>query len=100
MKKLNVAILGLFALAAIYSLNNSMSYADYDNSGPAMSEGELRAAYYGADRKIMQCANGSSECSSERVEDLKAARDAAQDGLSLHYNYKYVDGVYIKDPGN
>ncbi len=98
MKKLNAVIFGLFALTAVYSLNCPISYADYDGSGPAMSEGQLREMYYGADRQIMKCSNGSSECSSEDVENLKVRRDAAQDGLSLHYNYKYVGGEFIKKP--
>ncbi len=97
MKKLNAVIFGLFALAAVYSLNCTISYADYDGSGPAMNEGQLREMYYGADRQLMQCAK-NSDCSSDYEDTLKTKRDAAQDGLSLHYNYKYVGGEFIKKP--
>jgi hypothetical protein len=97
MRNFKIILCGLLVLGASHLLNVNVAYGQ---DGPALSEGELREDYYGADRKIMQCANGSSECSAERVEDLKAARDAAQNGLTIHYNYKYVDGVYIKDPGN
>lgn len=96
MKNYKLVFCFLMILTMVHLPNSNASYGqDY---GPAMNEGQLREKYYGADRNLMKCANGSSDCSSKRVEDLKAARSAAQNGLSIHYNYKYVGGEFIKKP--
>lgn len=97
MKNYKVIFCSLLILAMAYLLGNNASYtAKADDYSPAMSEGQLREMYYGADRQLMQCAKGS--CDNEQEENLKAKRNAAQDGLSIHYNYKYVGGEFIKKP--
>lgn len=67
-------------------------------STPAKTEGELREMYYKSDREIMQCANGSKECSPEYVKALQMKRLTAEQGLTIHYNYKEVNGNFIKKP--
>ncbi|EKE03086.1 MAG: hypothetical protein ACD_20C00262G0006 [uncultured bacterium] len=72
-----------------------------DNSDlltPGKTEGELRAMYYGSDREIMQCASGQKECSTEYVKALQMKRLTAEQGLTIHYNYKEVKGNFIKNP--
>jgi len=63
-----------------------------------MNEGQMRKMYYDADREIMQCANDTKECSPDYVKALQMKRLTAEQGLSLHYNYKNVGGNFIKKP--
>ena len=63
-----------------------------------MSEGEMRAMYYNADREIMQCANGTKDCSPDYVKALQMKRLTAEQGLATHFNYKNVGGNFIKKP--
>ena len=65
---------------------------------PGKTEGELREMYYGSDREIMQCASGKKECSPEYVKALQMKRLTAEQGLTIHYNYKEVNGNFIKKP--
>jgi len=66
--------------------------------GSVKNEGEFRKVYYNADRELMQCANGSKICSPAHIKDLEVIRSTAESQLSIHYNYKFVDGKFIKSP--
>ena len=63
-----------------------------------MNEGQMREMYYGADKEIMQCANGTKECSPDYMKALQMKRLTAEQGLTTHYNYKNVGGNFIKKP--
>jgi len=66
--------------------------------GPAKGESQLRETYFKADRELMQCANGAKECTPEYVKTLQMKRLTAEQQLSLHYNYKEVNGQFMKKP--
>ena len=67
-------------------------------TGSKLNEGELRDMYYSSDREIIKCMNGTKECSPERVKALEVRRMTAESGLAVHFNYREVNGNFIKDP--